>query len=121
MRIRKFYIYYGGYDSHTWEVTWKDNELRYTHYDYFPESYTVIDFESRLPDFINALTTITASWLPTYDTDTSDGIQWEINIHADKHRFKYYGSNAWPENFGEVVEAMREFLGDEGFAGDYQK
>ena len=116
MKIKKFHIFYGGYFEEKWEVTWREKEIRFSHYETCPENYSTVDYESRLPEYIQSLSTITRYWLPEYSTDICDGTQWEIDIRVDKHKFTFYGSNDYPGNFEEFIRATRIFLNDSTFA-----
>jgi hypothetical protein len=116
VKIYKFYIYYGGYSSGKWEVKWEEREMRYYRYETFPETYAITEHELRLPGFINALSSITECWLAEYLTDICDGTQWEIDIRIGKHKFKFYGSNDYPQKFEEFLHAARIFLNDHEFA-----
>ena len=116
MKIKKFRIFYGGYSQDKWESIWREKEIRFSHYETCPENYSTVDCGSRLPEYIQSLSTIAQSWLPEYSTDICDGTQWEIDIRVDKHKFTSYGSNDYPDNFQEFIRATCIFLNDNTFA-----
>lgn len=118
MKTTKFYIYYGGFFSDKWEVKWEKNEMRCYHYEHAPENYVVIQYDSRLSEFINALSRVTKYWLKDYFADVCDGTQWEIDIRVGEERFRFSGSNDYPHNFGGFLAATRIFLSDNIFANN---
>jgi len=44
------------------------------------------------------------------DRSRSDGSHWSVNLEVGKLKLMTYGSNSYPENFNEFIQAVRELI-----------
>ena len=68
-----------------------------------------IETEKNFLILLEKIKTITANWKHNYDNpDVLDGIQW--NIDSKDYFGSYSGSNAYPENFNELIDVLKEYF-----------
>lgn len=59
-------------------------------------------------------------WHRTYESGILDGTQWELKAKGNGLHLKSYGSNAYPENFGEFIGLLNAVISSSGIAVHYQ-
>jgi hypothetical protein len=112
----------GGYfNSHNYSVRLENNFLCVSDclYSRLPETekkIAVTDNENwaRLLTFIKE-----CNWQKTYDSGILDGTQWTLKAKGNGCNLKVYGSNAYPENFGEFVEILNKLISPAGIKVTY--
>ncbi|HYF69472.1 MAG TPA: hypothetical protein VD884_15110 [Ohtaekwangia sp.] len=113
MRITTFKITYGGYLSHSYELSKQDNILRYVEFNQFNE-VNVFDISftgAQWTDFVGNVISIIQHWKTEYLSDILDGTQWEVQVEADGTLYSIYGSNAWPPDYIKLAKLIREITG----------
>ena len=130
MRIRKFYISYGGYFGTNEQFQKKGRDVYYYSQDSpFSDLRDVIPDEALCirPDkrqwksFIAAIRPFPTYWKREYFAEVCDGIQWEVKIITDDFVFKSHGSNAFPSDFEDFLKIVRAFTGVDEFAVGFEQ
>ena len=124
MRIKKFYISYGGYFAGHEQFFKKGRDIFY-----YSEDWPISDLRNKIPEdavrirpekrewksFLAAIKPFPTYWKKEYFAEVCDGIQWEIKIVTDGFIFKSHGSNAFPSDFEDFINIVREFTGVKEF------
>ena len=128
VRIKKFYIYYGA-PGEAEQFLKKGRDIYYN-----SAGSPFVDLRHKIPDeairtspdkrkwkcFLAAARSFSTYWGKEYfNHRVDDGIQWEIRIITGDFTFKSHGSNAFPDDFEDFLNAVREFTGVKDFAGNF--
>jgi hypothetical protein len=126
MRIKKFYISYGGYSGGYEQFLKKGRDIFY-----YSEDRQITDLRDRIPEdavrirpekrewkyFLESIKPFPTYWKKEYFAEVHDGIQWEVKIVTDNFTFKSHGSNAFPSDFEDFLNLVREFTNVREFGG----
>lgn len=122
MHIKNFEMTYGGYCATNYEVKKHRNKLAFKKWDYSPFQNLPSIAKLSIDDWtrlVHQVVHIIKDWDTIYDSDICDGIQWTVIINTDMRKYDIYGSNNFPENFYELIDAIRGLSGLEKFAEGY--
>ena len=120
MRIKKFKIYYGGHGSSHTHIFKKGKDVFYYSGNMPLESFGRMIPEEAIrvrPDkrqwhaFLETIKPFASTWKKEYFGPVADSIQWEVKIIIHDVAFKSHGSNAFPEDFEDLLNAVKRFLG----------
>lgn len=128
MRIRKFYISYESYYGRNAQFLKKGRDVFY-----YSKDMPFADLRHKIPDnaigirpdkvewksFLASIKAFPTYWKREYFAEIDDGIQWEVKIITDNFTFKSHGSNAFPSDFEDFLNLVREFTGVKEFAEDF--
>ena len=127
MRIKKFLISYGGHAAGNEQFLKKGRDVFY-----YCDNTPFPDLRDVIPDdaiclrpnkrewksFLASIKPFPTYWKKEYFAEVCDGIQWEVKIVTDDFTFKSHGSNAFPADFEDFLELVRQFTGIKKFAVD---
>ena len=108
----KFRFSIGGYFSGRFEVRLKDHVLLF----FFSHIPSPIDLDKPDykvsvvgdSDFDNLVSLLKSlKWKRNYDSTILDGTQWELEFESEAVKIKCYGSNAYPSEFGTLLDALK--------------
>ncbi|WP_439880726.1 hypothetical protein ACSX1A_16405 [Pontibacter sp. MBLB2868] len=108
-------FYIGGYGRDSYRLTLHDNELRCSeYYGILLEHDKIVPIEGnknwdQLMSFLKS-----CDWKRRYDSDILDGTQWELKLKAPGVNINSYGSNAYPDNFDELMILLNRLLSETG-------
>ncbi|WP_299818067.1 hypothetical protein [uncultured Pontibacter sp.] len=110
-----FNFYIGGYGRDSHRFTLDNSRLRCSEYYGIPSDHDKIISVAENEDWGKLLNFLKGcDWKRRYDSDILDGTQWELKVKAPRIHINSYGSNAYPENFGEFLVLLNRVLGETG-------
>jgi hypothetical protein len=118
---RKLHVYIGGYMGHSYSLDLHRDALTYSvqSHGYTPESTEeVFPTDDQWRAFAVALDRLRVwEWETGYVTENiCDGTNWSFSINLRSRKMASGGSNGFPDNFDEFLEAVRALIGGRDFS-----
>jgi hypothetical protein len=108
-----FEFFLGGYfNDHNYTIRLIDYTLSVSDNQYLPvaESEKKISVTNN-ESWLQVLAFLkNCGWKRTYESGILDGTQWTLKLKGNGSNLKCYGSNAYPENFGEFIQLLNKAL-----------
>lgn len=109
----KFEFYIGGYFASHFEVALHNDELHFRVSDYplfgkerEPSHKVPVAGDPDWKKLVEYLSSL--NWLPEYNANILDGIQWSIYFENENKQLTSIGSNAYPDDFNEMTSLLQK-------------